>query len=203
MKTLFLPLVAAFVTSACSGPTQYERGAYSTPVRAPAFDPATDAPHTTGQPGYVNGQRVDRSPNRRYAEPSRDPAMMAADGDARRAVELMFSEPVPKETPPGIARDEYVQCWKDFIRLMNNERDAILAFSPEEVRCLRNRVLAHCGARKVHKRAGGTSSFEYEDYMAGVDNARTCGKRHQFWTARVTKHMVHMEELGDEVYGWK
>lgn len=197
-----LPLIAALALG-CSSGTQYERGAYTPPVRAPTFSPAEDAPHTRGQPGYINGQRVERSPNKRYVEPSREPQMMAADGDERRAVELMFNEPVPKETPPGIERKQYEQCWKDFLNMMRNERDDVLSFSSNEVRCLRNRVIAHCGARKIQKAKGDDATQTFEDYMADKDNEKNCGKRHQFWTDRVTKQMLKMEEFGEDVLGWR
>ena len=202
MNRLILPFLALLAV-ACSSGSQYERGTYTTPVRAPSFSPAEDAPHTRGQPGYVNGQRVQRSPNRRYAEPSREPQMMAGDGDSRRAVGLMFSEPVPEETPEGITDAEYAKCWKDIQKMMRNEREAILKFAPEEVRCMRNRVMSHCGSRKIEHRAGPEAAGAFEDYMADEENIKACGTRHQYWTKRVSEYMNRFNQFGDDVLGWR
>lgn len=205
MKRLILPLLALSAVG-CSSGTQYERGAYTTPVRAPAFDPMTDAPHTTGQPGYVNGQRVERSPNRRYVEPSREPQMMAADGDSERAVELLINEPVPKSTPDGIEDNEYAACWRDFGRLALDNKRHLLSFSPEEVRCLRHKVLWHCGARKVEKRKAGKYDPTYEDGMASRKRTpRACGRRDEFNTDRVVDFANLMMDYGDSNagFGWR
>lgn len=200
-----LPLVAALALG-CSSSSQYERGAYTTPVRAPAFDPATDAPHTRGQPGYVNGQRVERSPNKRYVEPSREPQMMAADGDDKRAVELLINEPVPKATPDGIKDEEYATCWRDFGRLALDNKRHLLTFSPEEVRCLRHKVLSHCGARKVQKRTTKDYDDTFEVAMADKKRtARTCGRKDEFNTRRVVDFANHMMNYGDSNagFGWR
>lgn len=200
-----LHLLSLLTLSACSSSSQYERDAYM-PRPAPTFDPMTDAPHTVGQPGYVNGQRTERSTNRRYAAPSKEPQMMAADGDDRRTVELMLTEAVPETTPEGIERADYAKCWKDFLKMANRERDALLRFSPEEVRCMRNRVLAHCGTRQVVKRAeraGEKYDPTFEDFMAGAVNRTACGKSHEFWTDRVANVINKFNQHGDDILGWQ
>lgn len=204
MKRIIL-MVAVLSTLACSSGTQYERGAYITPVRAPAFDPVTDAPHTTGQPGYVNGQRVERSTNKRYAPASKEPQMMAADGDSQRAVELMFSEPVPDETPDGLKDSEFAKCWRDFQRLLERERDAVLKLSAEEVRCMRHVVLAHCGARQVEARTlavGKKYDDTFEDFQASRQR-RVCGKKDEYHTRRAVDLRNKMMTYGDDVLNWR
>lgn len=202
-----LHLLPLFTLFACASSSQYERGAYMPPPSAPAFNPATDAPHTTGQPGYVNGQRADRSPNHRYVTPSKEPQMMAADGDDRRAVELMFSEPVPDETPDGIEGKEYAKCWKDIQRMLKDNRDATLTFSPEEVRCVRHKTLAHCGARQIERRtkeAGDEYDGKYEDFMASRDQrVKACGKRDKYNTERVVNMGNRLMDRGDDDLGWR
>lgn len=197
----------ALFSVACSSGTQYERGAYTPPVRAPAFDPMTDAPHTRGQPGYVNGQRVERSPNRRYVEPSREPQMMAADGDARRTVELLLAEDVPGDTPEGIEDAEYAKCWKDIRRMLKDNREWVLKFSPEEVRCMRHKVLAHCGARQIEGRilkAREDYDGTFEDFMASKGpRQKACGKRDRYVTDRVVDMSNKLMRHGDDVLGWR
>lgn len=205
MKKLSLPL-PFLLALACSSSSQYERGAYTPRPPAPTFNPTTDAPHTTGQPGYVNGQRVERSPNKRYATPSDQPQMMAADGDARRTVELMLKESVPDTTPEGIGRDDFAACWKDIQKMMSRERDLLLTFSPQEVRCLRHRVLAHCGARKNEwkaKHEGLKYSPAFEDFMASDAHKRACGKRGEFRTERTIGPGNRFMQSGDDTLGWR
>lgn len=200
-----LPLVAALALG-CSSGHQYARGAYATPVRAPAFSPAEDAPHTRGQPGYVNGQRVERSPNKRYVEPSREAQMMAADGDARRTVELLINEPVPKDTPPGIEDKEFAACWRDFGRLALDNKRHLLTFSPEEVRCLRHKVLSHCGARKVERRTPDDYDPTFEDQMISRKRTqRVCGRKDEYNSDRVVEFGNRMMDYGDSSagFGWR
>jgi hypothetical protein len=196
----FLALIAV----ACSSGSQYERGAYTPPVRAPTFSPAEDAPHTRGQPGYVNGQRVERSPNRRYVEPSNEPQMMAADGDDNRAVELLINEPVPKATPDGIEDAEFAACWRDFDLLARGNKRELLTWSPEEVRCLRHKVLSHCGARMIEKRKARKYDPTFEDEMASKKK-RACGRNDEFNTSRVVDFGNRMMEHGDSNagFGWR
>lgn len=207
MKKLCLPIAAfALHMAGCSSSSQYERGAYTPPVRAPTFTPAEDAPHTRGQPGYVNGQRVDRSPNRRYVEPSREPQMMAADGDDKRAVELLINEPVPKSTPEGIEDREFAACWRDFGRLALDNNRHLLTFSPEEFRCLRHKVLSHCGARKVERRTKRDYDSTFEDEMASTRKTkRACGRKDEFNTSRVVDFANRMMNYGDSSagFGWR
>jgi hypothetical protein len=202
LKRLALSFLALSAV-ACSSGSQYERGAYTTPVRAPAFDPMTDAPHTTGQPGYVNGQRVERSPNRRYVEPSREPQMMAADGDDARAVELLINEPLPK-SPKGIEDNEFSACWRDFDLLARGNKRELLTWSPEEVRCLRHKVLWHCGARMVEKRKARKYDATFEDEMASRMK-KVCGRKDEFNTRRVVDYANRMMEHGDSNagFGWR
>lgn len=205
MKRIILSFLA-MAAVACSSATQYERGAYTTPVRAPAFDPMTDAPHTTGQPGYVNGQRVERSPNRRYVEPSREPQMMAADGDNKRAVELIIDEPLPKAPPKGIEDKEFAKCWRDFDLLARGNKRELLTWSPEEVRCLRHKVLSHCGARMVEKRGARDYDSTFEDEMASKKKTtRACGRKDEFNTSRVVDYANRMMDHGDSNagFGWR
>lgn len=200
-----LHLLSLLLSLACASTPDYERGAYAPRPPAPTFSPSQDAPHTRGQPGYVNGQRVERSPNKRHVTPSEQPQMMAADGDERRTVELMLTEDVPEETPDGISDALYEKCWKDLLKMMRSERDDILRMSPEEVRCMRNRVLAHCGARKNRQyadRTGEKYDATFEDYMAGEENRKACGKRHQYWTGRVTDYVNKFTQHGDDILGW-
>lgn len=207
----FLPRLTALalvclLPAACAAPTQYERGAYVVrPPPASTFNPAEDAPHTAGQPGYIDGRRVERSPNKRYVSPSAEPQMMAADGDDRRAVELMFSEPVPTKTPAGVEDAEYAKCWKDFQKLLDRERDAILKFSPEELRCMRYKVLSHCGARLIEGRTsavGKQYDSTFEDLRASKQKT-ACGKRDEFITRRVVDYNNEFNRYGDDVLGWR
>lgn len=206
LKSL-LPLAAAFCLSACSGPSQYERGAYTPPVRAPTFSPAEDAPHTAGQPGYVNGQRVQCSPNKRYVEPSKEPQAMAADGDDRRAVELLINESVPKDTPLGLGEREFALCWNDFRRLVTDNQRWLLTFSPEEFRCMRHGVLWHCGSRQIAKRKSKDSeriNWAFEDEMARKQTTkRVCGRNDEFITSRVVDFGNKMKDYGDNHMGWR
>lgn len=205
MKRIILSFLA-LAAVACSSGTQYERGAYTTPVRAPAFDPMTDAPHTTGQPGYVNGQRVERSPNRRYVEPSREPQMMAADGDSKRAVELIIDEPLPKAQPKGIEDKEFAKCWRDFDLLARGNKRELITWSPEEVRCLRHKVLSHCGARMVEKRGARKYDSTFEDEMASKKKTtRSCGRKDEHNTSRVVDYANRMMDHGDSNagFGWR
>lgn len=200
-----LPLLAALALG-CSSGTQYERGAYATPVRAPTFSPAEDAPHTRGQPGYVNGQRVQRSPNRRYVEPSREPQMMAADGDSQRAVELLIDEPIPKSTPDGIEEKEFAKCWRDFDLLARGNKRELITWSPEEVRCLRHKVLSHCGARMIERRKARNYDPTFEDEMASKKRrTRACGRKDEFNTDRVVDWANRMMDHGDSNagFGWR
>lgn len=205
MKRLILSFLA-LAAVACSSGTQYERGAYTTPVRAPAFSPTQDAPHTTGQPGYVNGQRVERSPNRRYVEPSREPQMMAADGDSARAVELLINEPLPKSTPAGLEDEEYAACWKDFWTLAYSNKRILMTFSPEEFRCLRHGFLWHCGSRKIEKRKGDEPDSTYENKMAMKRVTKgACGVDDEHSTRRVVDWLNRMIDYGDSSagFGWR
>jgi hypothetical protein len=205
LKKLHL-LFPVLLSIACASSPDYERGAYAPRPPAPTFTPSQDAPHTTGQPGYVGGRRVERSPNRRHVTPSDHPQMMAADGDARRAVELMLSEDEPRDTPEGIPEALYEKCWKDLLRMMQADRDEMLRMSPEEVRCLRNRVLAHCGARQLSKladRTGEKYDDTFEDFMAGAENRKACGKKHESWTGRVTDYINKYVRHGDDILGWQ
>ncbi len=205
MKSLSLLLIPAALLLGCSSGTQYERGAYMPRPPAPTFDPMTDAPHTTGQPGYVNGQRVERSPNRRYSEPSREAQMMAADGDDARTVELMFSEPVPKDTPKGIKRDEFSKCWQDFLSMMQGERKALAKFSPGELRCMRHKVISHCGARQIEGRLlreGKEYDSTFEDLRV-EQRAKACGRRDEFNTGRVVDFGNTFMNYGDDELGWR
>lgn len=205
MKRFILSFLALSAV-ACSSGHQYERGAYTTPVRAPAFSPTQDAPHTTGQPGYVNGQRVERSPNRRYVEPSREPQMMAADGDSARAVALVIDEPLPKATPAGIDDKEFAACWRDFDLLARGNKRELLTWSPEEVRCLRHKVLSHCGARKVERRKAERYDPTFEDEMASKKRTtRACGRKDEFNTGRVVEFGNRMMDYGDSSagFGWR
>lgn len=200
-----LPLVAAIAVG-CSSGHQYERGAYTPPVRAPTFNPTQDAPHTAGQPGYVNGQRVERSPNRRYVEPSREPQMMAADGDSERAVELVINERLPKSTPAGLEDEEYAACWKDFWTLAYSNKRVLMTFSPEEMRCLRHGFLWHCGSRKIEKRKGDEPDSTYENKMAMKRvTKRACGVDDEHSTRRVVDWLNRMIDHGDSNagFGWR
>lgn len=200
-----LPLVAAIAVG-CSSGHQYERGAYTPPVRAPTFNPTQDAPHTAGQPGYVNGQRVERSPNRRYVEPSREPQMMAADGDSERAVELVINERLPKSTPAGLEDEEYAACWKDFWTLAYSNKRVLMTFSPEEMRCLRHGFLWHCGSRKIEKRKGSEPDSKYENAMARKRVTKSaCGVDDEHSTPRVVDWLNRMIDHGDSNagFGWR
>ena len=207
MKKLSMLFIPAALMLGCASGSQYERGAYTVrPPPASTFSPTQDAPHTMGQPGYVNGQRVERSPNRRYASPSATPQMMAADGDNRRTVELMLSEDVPEETPEGIERSDYEKCWEDLLKMMGRDRDALLKFYSKEVQCLRNRVLAHCGARQNAARAKNTGERyddTFEDFMASAPARKACGPNHEHWTARVSEYIRNYTRHGDDILGWR
>lgn len=205
LHLLFLPALLAL--AACSSSSPYERGAYTVrPPPASTFSPTEDAPHTTGQPGYVNGRRVERSPNKRYTAPSAEPQIMAADGDDRRTIELMLDEPVPEETPEGIPDVEYAKCWNDLRRMMKRDRDALLKFYPKEVQCLRNRVLAHCGGRQNEARAKKTGEKyddTYEDFMASAPARKACGPNNEHWTDRVSEYIRKYTQHGDDILGWR
>lgn len=205
MKRFILSFLALSAV-ACSSGAQYERGAYSTPVRAPAFSPVEDAPHTRGQPGYVNGQRVERSPNRRYVEPSNEAQMMAADGDSERAVELLINEPVPKSAPLGLEDEEYAACWRDFWTLAYANKRVLVTFSPEEMRCMRHGFMWHCGSRKIEKRKGDDPDSAYENAMARKRvTKRACGVDDEHSTSRVVDWLNRMIDHGDSNagFGWR
>lgn len=231
--SLVLLALASLATLACSSGQEYRRGT-AAPVRpsSPTFRPSQDAPHTTGQPGHTEGPAVRRSPNTRYVEPRRDgaPQLMAADGDDARAVELMLSEPVPA-TPEGLAPSAWAKCWEDF-KDMARGAPRFRRLSLAEAKCLRNRVLNHCGARFVEAADRGDSDFlkryppkpmqapagqsprgartvgvysehDFEEAMAGRRAYRACGREHEFWTDRVSDLMRDFERHGDDVLGWR
>lgn len=202
-KLLLLPLFAV----ACASSPDYARGAYTPRAPpAPTFSPTQDAPHTKGQPGHVGGRGVSRSANRRHVAPSARPQMVAADGDARRTVELMLQEPAPSATLEGIEAEAVAICWADILKMLNAERDLFLSFSPQEVRCLRHIVLAHCGARQNEKRAkrdGKKYDPAYEHFMASQAGVKACGKRGEFMSNRVTDPYRRFTRHGDDVLGWR
>lgn len=198
-----LPLLAALALG-CSSGSQYERGAYTPPVRAPAFDPATDAPHTRGQPGYVNGQRTQRSPNKRYVEPSREPQMMAADGDDARAIQLMCDEPVPNVNGDDAINEDFAKCWKDFQKMIKERERKMKGMSKEEMVCLRHHVLTECGISKSKARArvdGVHREGAFEAIMAAANRAR-CGPGDVFYTRTVLMFHQKFNEQGRFDYGW-
>lgn len=56
VRVAFAVLLGATLAGCSStpdAPSQYERGTYRPPPRAPTFEPNHDAPHTTGQPGHL------------------------------------------------------------------------------------------------------------------------------------------------------
>lgn len=88
--TVFVYLVCSL--GACSpARTAYGRGtpAPTAPPPAPTFNPATDSPITTGQPGYVGSPRVyPTSPHKRVLPASTEPGLWSGDR-TRAAVEEM------------------------------------------------------------------------------------------------------------------
>ena len=84
MRLLFLVLLLA---GCSSGPSVYRQGIPIAPG-APAFNPATDSPVTTGQPGYVGpAEQIPRTPHGRVLPQTpttrREPGLWA--GDAPQA----------------------------------------------------------------------------------------------------------------------
>lgn len=76
MRYLLLLFLAGCASSA---PRQYAQGIPTAP-RPPAFNPAWDAPHTTGQPGYVGpAENIPRSPHKRVLPPANEPGLWAGD----------------------------------------------------------------------------------------------------------------------------
>jgi hypothetical protein len=112
----FLPLLLLL---ACSTPTPRAfRQAAPVAPEAPPFDPTTDAPTTTGQPGYVGDpERLPRSPYTRVLPPTREPGLWAADppraslpeGNGQiLGVEPPFTEPAELAVAKACAVDAYV-----------------------------------------------------------------------------------------------
>lgn len=228
---LLLSLSSACVSTPEKAPLR--RGVTVRPVPAPVFTPTEDAPHTRGQPGAIDpdGKTLPPSPNKRQAQPRRDgqPQLMAADGDDARAVALMLTAPVPA-TPEGIAPSAWVKCWRDFQRLAR-EDERFRALTHEEAKCLRNRVLSHCGARMIEHADAGNEDFlkrfpprpmdaqgqsprsgrtagvydehAFTEAMDGRRNARVCGPNHEYWTDRVGRIAPDMTERGDDKLDWR
>ncbi len=93
MRLLLLLLLLA-----CSSGPEHRgdlaRGVYAPPPPNPTFNPTTDAPHRTGQPGHVNTPPVlPRSPHTRVLPPTSEPGLWA--GDEPRASRKR--EPAPPE----------------------------------------------------------------------------------------------------------
>jgi hypothetical protein len=90
--------VAVLAGCAATGGGEYRRGTPA-PV-APPFNPATDAPHTVGQPGHLRPQALPRSPHKRVLPPSTGPGIWSAEvpratADDSEPALLGFVLPVP------------------------------------------------------------------------------------------------------------
>jgi hypothetical protein len=203
---LFIIFALALATG-CSSTREYERGAYAPAVPAPTFSPAQDAPHTTGQPGYLPVPRAPRGTDRRIAPARPYPQMMAADGDERRAILLLLDEPVANPGTDSITQRDFAACWKDFKALAEKWRADVLKMSKAEVLCLRHKVLAHCGARKNERKAKAERTpydGTWEDIMANAHHQRhVCGPDDLYESDRVVKLWNKMLDEGDDHMGWR
>src|SRR5688572_14666741 len=147
MRVLYLLLLAC----ACSAPTTYNQSAM--PV-APAFNPVTRAPTTTGQPGYVGEpEAVPRSPHRRVLPPTREPTMFsgdqphAADSDEAWPDILGLRLPLPPVSRDLVREVATLQmCASSAAGAITASRAAIdiAKLSKTEVRCLAARLHLHC-----------------------------------------------------------
>lgn len=100
-------VLLCLLLSACSSShprREYRQGAFPMPVEAPPFEPSTDSPITTGQPGYVGPvENVPRSPRGRILpqtpQTRREPGIWASDsGRSDSPLEIAgIRLPVPTE----------------------------------------------------------------------------------------------------------
>lgn len=101
---LFVVLIAA-----CSSPTPSRYGqmapGMSPPPRAPVFNPVTDAPITTGQPGYAGEPRnYPRGTDKRVLPPAKEPGIWAAKPSYDDPLVLDWNIPLPEKDEEAAER---------------------------------------------------------------------------------------------------
>ncbi|MFP2963363.1 hypothetical protein ACLEPN_37825 [Myxococcus sp. 1LA] len=147
--------LVCLLLSACAGPDAYERTAVRPPppTRAPRHNPAEDAPHTKGQPGYVDsaGRHVPRGKDRRHLPPSERPGIWASDGDERRASALQTPAPMADSRPAGVPKSARDFCRQEAARLA--QQAGAEGLDPRVRRCLEDRFLRLDCAADLLKRA--------------------------------------------------
>lgn len=153
MPRLSTLLLAVFL-AACANPpprgSTLEQGA-PMPVRPPAFNPTTDAPHTVGQPGYVP-QALPRSPHSRVLPETpvtrRAPGIWAGDGP--RVVTMTppailgVALPLPEPEDGSIIADIEVECARTMGDALSRSTSAYRRLNIVQTQCLAARLFFAC-----------------------------------------------------------
>ena len=144
-----IPLLLLALSCASPEHGELHKGTYRPPARAPAFSPAEDAPHTTGQPGHIR-QRPERSPHKRVLPPSTESGLWS--GDSPRAARIstppsILTERIPLPSKEDEERVEVRACSDIFGFAMAATpalADRFLALPPRRRECVALRRFHEC-----------------------------------------------------------
>lgn len=155
MRALLVFMVCLGCSS--SAPSRYERGA-AQPV-APPFNPATQSPITTGQPGHLRPQAPPRSPHQRVLPPSKDPGLWS--GDRPRAAKHPLDRvdqrtypgyvfPVPINAEP-VEEDRVISCAAAIRRALVDAGRNAGSLGRDEARCFYASMYLRCASRALER----------------------------------------------------
>lgn len=152
-----IAMLLCLLTGCASGPA-YRRGA-GVPT-APVFEPSLDAPHTTGQPGYLHPE-VKRSPDKRILPVREESTVYASDGGEKKRVDEDLPElPMPDEAELACTHQQWDVCvymvrslvtppYSD--RYSPHLREYIRVLTPKQRACLRERLMRSCIADSLRE----------------------------------------------------
>lgn len=195
MKALSLLLLAL---CACAGPPRtYRQGA----PMAPAFSPMEDAPHTLGQPGYVEPSGIPRSPYIRVLPPTKEPGLWASSAPRTVPAVRLIGEVLALDTDPQEDTAPAISCALRAQAVFETDEalaERVLSISSEARGCLAALVLLECLAfdhavqkEDMRKREQGG------EIMLRKDTARETALR--VLADRASRHVTRL--CSDDVLG--
>lgn len=157
---LLLCLLSAPVVVGCASAPKALKYSGTPAPPAPAFNPALDAPHTMGQPGYVHPE-VPRAKDARILPATEDSRIYASDGgEKKRDGEVLPPLPMPDNAELALTTAQWDQCVAAVGALMSSPyadgysphlQDYLRALTPQQRACLRERLMRSCVADSLRE----------------------------------------------------
>jgi hypothetical protein len=179
--------VAVLMLAGCAGPgtdgREFHQGVPA--PRPPVFNPATDAPHTTGQPGHLRPQALPRSPHKRVLPPSTESGVWSAEvpragTDNDDPTVSLLGIPFPREPEvSGFAEMQYAQC-AEKIHLAADAAGGTaraLRLQPAEHICLAHLLMMQCIGTLADKAAASERGAARPEMVRQMNQAKSAIQR--------------------------